>query len=144
MDDSHPFRSMSVGRPIPEISLFQSLTFKLQGQGQGCGQRARSYSWPSILLIRSLFISHQSDQQFLRYGYLEIWHFSIQGQGHEWGQRSRSRIIQSIQPMLFLFISRQSDQPFLSYGQNNVWPWKNTSDSFKENFLKKPLKNLFR
>ena len=50
MDDSHPFRSMSIGRPIPDIRLFE------------CGQRARSYSRPSILLIRFIFISHQSVQ----------------------------------------------------------------------------------
>ena len=56
---------MSMGRPIPEMRLFQTLTLKLQGQGNGCGQRARSYSWPSIHLTRFLFMSHQSDQQFL-------------------------------------------------------------------------------
>ena len=44
MDDSHPFRSMSIGHPFPEIRLFQTLTLKLQDQGHGCGQRARSYS----------------------------------------------------------------------------------------------------
>ena len=32
--DSHPFRSMSIGHPIPEIRLFQKLTLKIQGQGQ--------------------------------------------------------------------------------------------------------------
>ena len=41
------------------------MTLKLQGQGHGCSQRARSYIGPSILLICVLFISHQSDQQFL-------------------------------------------------------------------------------
>ena len=87
-----------------------------------CGQRARSYSQPSIPLIRFLFISHQSDQQFLRYSYFEIWPCNIQGQGHEWGQRSRSHIIPSIQPMPFLFVSYQLDQPFLRYGQNSIWP----------------------
>ena len=49
MDDSHPFPFMSIGHRISEIKLFQTLTLKLQGQGHGCGQRARSYSWPSIL-----------------------------------------------------------------------------------------------
>ena len=72
MDDSHPFRSMSTGRPIPQKRLFQTLTLKLQGQGHGCGQKAKSYSQPSILLIRFLFISHRADQQFLRYSYFEI------------------------------------------------------------------------
>ena len=97
---------------------------------------ARSYSPPSIILTHFLFISHQSDQQFLRYSYFEIWPWNIQGQGHEWGQRSRSYIIPSIQPMHFLFITHQSDQPFLRYGQNSVWPWKNTSEIFKENLPK--------
>ena len=31
--------------------------------------KGKSYSRPSILLTRFLFISHQSDQQFLRYNY---------------------------------------------------------------------------
>ena len=68
MDDSHTFRSMSIGRTIPEIKLFQTLTlrFQLQGLGHGCGQRARSYNRPSIILTHFIFISHQSDQQFLR------------------------------------------------------------------------------
>ena len=50
MDDSHPFRSMSISHPIPNTKLFQTLTLKLQGQGHGCGQRARSYNRPSIIL----------------------------------------------------------------------------------------------
>ena len=54
MDDSHPFRSLSIGRPIPEIKLFQTMTLKLQGQGHGCGQRARSYNRPSIILTHFL------------------------------------------------------------------------------------------
>ena len=48
MDDSHPFSSKSIGRPILEIKLFQNPTLKLQGQGHGCGQRAKSYNRPSI------------------------------------------------------------------------------------------------
>ena len=87
MDASHPLRSMSIGHPIPDIRLFQILTLKLQGQGHGCGQRARSYSWPRILLTRLLFISHHSDQQSLRYSYFWIWPWNAQDQGHEWGQK---------------------------------------------------------
>ena len=49
--------------------------------------KGKSYSQPSILLTRFLFISHQSDQQFLRYSYFEIWPWNIQGQGHEWGKK---------------------------------------------------------
>ena len=32
--DSHPFRSTSIGLPIPEIQHFQNLTLKIHGQGQ--------------------------------------------------------------------------------------------------------------
>ena len=32
--DSHPFNSMSIGHPIPELRLFQNLNLKIQGQGQ--------------------------------------------------------------------------------------------------------------
>ena len=127
---------LSIGRLIPEIKLFQTLSLKPQGQGHGCGQMARSYNQPSIILTHFIFISHQSDQQFRRWSYFEIWPWNIQGHGHEWGQRSRSHIIPSIQPMHFLFVSHQSDQLFLRYGQNCVWPWKK-----HPKFLKKICQN---
>ena len=41
MTDLHPFHSMSISLPIPQIRLFQTWPLKLQGQGHGCGQRAR-------------------------------------------------------------------------------------------------------
>ena len=75
--------------------------FETPKSRSGCGQRAKSYNHPCILLICFLFISHQSDQQFLKYSYFKIWPWNIQGQGHEWGQRSKSHIIPSIQPMHF-------------------------------------------
>ena len=84
-ENSHPFYSLSISHPIPEMRPFQTLTLKLQCQGHGCGQRARSYIWPRILSIRFLFISHQSDQQFLRYSFFEklIKVMSeVKGQGH--------------------------------------------------------------
>ena len=104
----------------------QGLPLKLQGQGHGCGQGAMSYSRPSIISTHFLFISHQSDQQFLRYSYFEIWPWNIQGQGHGWGQRSRSHIIPSIKPMHFLFISHQLDQSFLRYMTKVVFDLEKT------------------
>ena len=105
--------------------------------------RSRSWVWSKGTVIQSaqypinlLLISHQLDQQFLRYSYFEIWPCNIQGQGHEWGQRSRSYIIPSIKPMHFLFVSHQSDQPFLRYSQNSVWPWRNRSIFLKGNLPK--------
>ena len=110
-----PFSFMSIGRPTPGIRLFQALTLKFQGQGHGCGQRARSYTRARILLIHFLFISHQSE--FLRYSYFEMWPLKIQGQGHDGGKRSRSHIIPSIQTIHFLFVSHQSEK-----NNPEIWP----------------------
>ena len=57
MDDSHPFCSLSIGCPIPEIKLFQTLTLKLQGQGHVCGQRAGHTICPVSYQLTS-FSSH--------------------------------------------------------------------------------------
>ena len=46
--DSHTFRSMSIGPPIPEIRLFETFPLQPQSQGHGCGQRARPYNQPRI------------------------------------------------------------------------------------------------
>ena len=46
MEDSQPFCSLSIGRPIPEIKLFQTLTLKLQG-------RSRSWVWSKGKVIQS-------------------------------------------------------------------------------------------
>ena len=66
MDDSHLFRSLSIGRPIPDIRLFQTLTLKLQGQVHRCGQGKGNTFGPVPYQFASFFISHQSDQKFLR------------------------------------------------------------------------------
>ena len=58
MIDSHPFRSTLISVPIPQIRLFQTVTLKQQGQGHGCGQRARPCSQPYIWLICFLLASH--------------------------------------------------------------------------------------
>ena len=92
------------------------------------------------LVCHFLFISHQSDQHFLRYSYFKIWPWNIQGQGHEWGLRSRYHIIRTTQLMHFIFISHQSDQPFLRYGRNKVWPSKNIC-AIKKTFAKTIIAN---
>ena len=119
-----------------EIRLFQTLTLKLQSQGHGCDQRAKSYSQPSILLTRFLFISHQPDQQFLRYSYFEIWPWNIQGQGHEWGKKVKvtycTQYPTDARPFCFTSIG----QTFLRYGQNSFWPSRNTTEIFKQNLPK--------
>ena len=72
--DSHPFNSMSIGHPIPEIWLFQNLTLKIQGQGHGWGERWKSQSGcNNILSIHIPFVPCQSALPFLRYSIFKIW-----------------------------------------------------------------------
>ena len=83
MDDSHPFRFMSISHPIPEIRLFQTMTLNLMGvvKAQGHTVGPVSYLLP---------FHFTSDKQFLKYSSFEIdlktskvkvmtW---VKGQGH--------------------------------------------------------------
>ena len=71
--DSHPFNSMSIRHPIPEIWLFQNLTSKIQGQSHGRAECWRSQSGCNILSIHIAFVPCQSAIPFLRYSIFKIW-----------------------------------------------------------------------
>ena len=71
--NSLPFHFTSIRPTIPEIELFRNLTLKHQGQGHEWGQRSRSHIVPSMQPMHFLFVSHQSDQPFLRYGQKSVW-----------------------------------------------------------------------
>ena len=102
------FCSLSIGRPVPEMKLFQTLTFETP--------KSRSWVWSKGKVIQSAQYHinslplHFTSIRPTIPGYFEIWPWNIQGQCHEWGQWSRSHTLPSIQPMLFLFVSHQSDQ----------------------------------
>ena len=64
--NSHPFRSMSIGHPIPEIWFFQNLTLKIQGQGHGRGENCKSQHGSNILLTHIPFVPCQSAIPFKR------------------------------------------------------------------------------
>ena len=70
---SHPFNSMSIGHPIPEIRLFQNLTLQIQGQGHGWGECGESLHGSNILLTHISLVSCQSAILFLRYDFFKIW-----------------------------------------------------------------------
>ena len=72
-NNSLPFHFTSIRPTIPEIHLFEIWPWNIQGQGHDWGQRPRSHFIPSILLMHFLFVSHQSDQPFLRYGQNRVW-----------------------------------------------------------------------
>ena len=110
---------MSIGLPIPEKKLFQTLKFQIQGQGHGCGQRARSYNRPSIILTHLVSISHQAGQQFLRQSYFETIKVKVmsevKGQGH---------ILYPVSNRCtsFLFhINRTNRSRDMT--KTSVWPW---------------------
>ena len=68
-----PFRSMSVGPPIPEIQHFQNLTLKIKGQGHWWGHSLKSQWGSSILWSHIPFIPCQSALPFLRCSTFKIW-----------------------------------------------------------------------
>ena len=72
-NNSLRFHFTSIRPTIPEIELFRNLTLNIQGQGHEWGQRSRSHIVPSIQPMHFLFVSHQSDQPFLRYGQNNVW-----------------------------------------------------------------------
>ena len=71
--DSHPFCSMSISPPIPEIQHFQNLTLKIKGQGHGWGHSSKSQCGSNILSTHYPFVPCQSALPFLRYRVFKIW-----------------------------------------------------------------------
>ena len=56
--NSHPFRSMSIRHPVPELWLFQNLTLKIKGQGHGWGHSSKSQGGSNILSTHIPFSFH--------------------------------------------------------------------------------------
>ena len=71
--DSHPFCYMSIGRPIPEIWLFQNLTLKMKGQGHGWGHSSKSQCGFNTISTHIPLVPCQSALPFLRYSIFKIW-----------------------------------------------------------------------
>ena len=135
MDDSHPFCSMSIGRSIHEIRLFQTLTLKLQSQGHGCDQKANHIVSPvSYWLASFSFHINQTNNSWdtaISKFDLEISKVKVMSEA----KRSRSHIVPSIQPMHFLFVSHQLD--------NHSWDMAKTVFDLEETHpkLKKNCQN---
>ena len=65
MINSHYFVSMLINSPIAKIKLFQILTFKIQGQCHGCGQRNGHIVGPvSTWSVSFLFHIHQTNNSW--------------------------------------------------------------------------------
>ena len=123
--DSHPFHSMSIRHPIPEIRLFQNWTFL---------EKPRSKSWLRSKLKVTTWVQHSIDSHPFRSMSIgppipEIQHFQnltlkIQGQGHGWGGYWKSQHGSNILLTHIPLIPCQSVIPFLRYYFFKIWPWK--------------------
>ena len=123
--DSHPFHSMSIRHPIPEIRLFQNLTFL---------ENPRSKSWLRSKLKVTKWVLHPIDlhpfcSMSIGPTIPEIQHFQnltlkIQGQGHGWGECWKSQHGCNILSTHIPFVPCQLDLPFLRYSIFKIWPWK--------------------
>ena len=60
-------------RPTILESYFEIWPWNIQGQGHEWGQRSMSHIVPSIQPVHFLFVSHRSDQPFLRCGQKCVW-----------------------------------------------------------------------
>ena len=122
--DSHPFHSMSIGHPIPDIQHFQYLTLKIQGQGHGWGGHWKSQQGSNLLSTHIPFIPCQLAIPFMRYDFFQNLTLKIQGQAHGWGQSWKSQSGCNILSTHIPFIPCQLALPFLRYSIFKIWPRK--------------------
>ena len=116
-------RFMSIGHPIPELRLFQNLTFKMKGQGHGWGHSSKSQCGSNILSAHIPYVPCQSGIPFLSYNFFKIW-----------PRKSRAKVIGEITVQshsvgltsyrLIPFTPCQPALPFLKYSIFQIWPWK--------------------
>ena len=122
--DSHPFRSMWIGHPIPELRLFQNLTLKIKGQGHGWGHGSKSQCGSNILLAHIPFIPCQSGIPFLSYDIFKIWPWKsrvkvmgeVTVQSHNVGLASYRLI------SLSFHVNQASHSRVTTFLK--IWPWK--------------------
>ena len=122
--DSHPFHSMSIWHPIPEIQHFKNLTLKIKGQGHGCGNNSKSQCGSNIRSTHIPFVPCQSSLSFLSYDFFQNLTLKFKGQGYGWGHSSKSQCGSNILSTHIPFVPCQSALPFLKYSIFKIWPWK--------------------
>ena len=131
--DSHQFRSMSIGHPIPEIGLFQNLTLKIQDQGHRRGEH-----WKSQHSVNSNpFCSRSICPPIPEIQHFQNLTLKILGQGHGWSGNSKSQSGCNILLTHIPFVPCQSAIPFLRYNFFKFWPWKSKVKVMGEVDIKK-------
>ena len=122
--DSYPFRSMSIGPPIPGIQLFQNLTLKIQGQGHGWGQSLKSQHGSNIQSTHIPFVPWQSAFQFLSYDFSKIWPWKsrVKVMGEVTVQSHNVGLTSYRLTSLSFYVKRASHSWLTNFLK--IWPWK--------------------
>ena len=71
--DLHPFHSMSIWHPIPQLWPFQNLTLKIKGQGHGWVHSSKSQCESNIISTHTPFVPYQSALSLLSCDFFKIW-----------------------------------------------------------------------
>ena len=81
---------MLIDSPILQIQIFQNLTFKIQGQGHGCGQKSQVTKWVWLCIDLHPFCS-----MLISPPIPGIWLFQnlLAGQGHSSKSHSGSNVL---------------------------------------------------
>ena len=121
--DSHPFRSMSIGHPVPELRLFQNLTLKIKGQGHGWGHSSKSQGRSNILSTHIPFVPCQSALPFLRYSILKIWPWKsrVKVMGEVTIQSYNVGLTSYRLTSLWFHVNRPSHSWVMNFFK--IWPW---------------------
>ena len=121
--DSHPFRSMSISHPIPEILLFQNLTLKIQSQGHRRSEHWKSQHGSNILWTHIPFIPCQSAMPFITYNFFKIcpWKSKVKVMG-EGNVESHNMGPTFYRLTSFSFYVNRTSHS--CYDLFKIWPWK--------------------
>ena len=122
--NSHPFRSMSIGHPIPELRLFQNLTLKIKGQGHGWGQSWKSQHGSNIQSTHIPFVSCRSGIPFLSYNIFKIWPWKLGSKVMgEVTVQSHNVGLTSYRLTSLSFYVKQASHSWVTTFLK-IWPWK--------------------
>ena len=121
--DSHPFRSMSIRHPVPELWLFQNFTLKFKGQGHGWGHSSKSQCGSNILSTHIAFVPCQSALQFLTYSIFKIWPWKsrVKVMGEVTIQSHNVGLTSYRLTSLLFHVNRPSHSWVMTFFK--IWPW---------------------
>ena len=124
---------MSIGHRIPELRLFQNLTMKIKGQGDGWGHTSESQCRSNILSTHIPLSPCQSGIPFLSYDFYKIWPWKsrVKVMGEVTLQSQNGGLISYRLTFLSLYVNRPShswDTAFSKFDLENPGSRSNDHD----------------